>query len=65
MNQRGAVEKFNNGGEPDGAATIGLASGGVAMTKQQESGPKALPSPAEEITGNFGDRLKGRGALAR
>ena len=65
MNQRGAVEKFDNGGESDGAATVGLASGGVAMTKQQESGAKALPSPAEEITGDFGDRLKGRGTLAR
>ena len=64
MNQGGAVEKFDDGGEPDGAAPIGLPSG-VAVTKQQESRPKALPSPAEKITGNFGDGLKGRGTLAR
>jgi hypothetical protein len=33
------------------------------MTKEQESRPKALSSPAEKVAGNFGDRLKGRGAL--
>jgi hypothetical protein len=63
MNQGSAMKKFDDGGEPDGAATIGLATTSVAMTKEQESRPKALPSPAEKVAGNFGDRLKGRGAL--
>jgi hypothetical protein len=64
VNQGGAMKKFDDGREPDGAATIGFASGSVAVTKEQEGGPKALPSPTEEIGGYFGDRLKGRGALA-
>jgi hypothetical protein len=34
MNQGGAMEKLDDGGKPDGAATIGFGSGGVTATKQ-------------------------------
>jgi hypothetical protein len=64
MNQGGAMEKLDDRGKPDGAATIRSASDGITVTKQQQSRPKTLPSPTEKITGNFGDRLKSRGALA-
>jgi hypothetical protein len=65
VNERGAVEKFDDGGELDGAAGIAFASGSVAVSKQEQCGAEALPSPAEEIAGDFRDGLVGRGALAR
>jgi len=33
--------------------------------EQEQRGAEALPSPAEEIAGDFGDGLIGGGALAR
>jgi hypothetical protein len=35
------------------------------VAQQQQCRAKALPSPAEEIAGDFGDRLEGTGALTR
>ena len=35
------------------------------MTEQEQRGPQALPASAQQITGNFGNRLEGRSALAR
>jgi hypothetical protein len=35
------------------------------VREQKQRGAEALPSPAEEIAGDFRDGLIGRGALAR
>ena len=65
VDERCAVEEFDDGGELDGAAGVAFASGCVAVGKKEQRGAEALPSPAEEIAGDFGDRLVGGGALAR
>ena len=65
MNEGGAMKEFDDGGELDGAAGIAFASGSVAVGKQEQRGAEALPSPAEEIAGDFGDGLVSGGALAR
>jgi hypothetical protein len=59
------VEEFDDGGEFDGAAGIAFAAGGVAVGEEEQCGAEALPPPAEEITGDFGNGLVGGGALAR
>ncbi len=47
VDQGGAVEKFDDSGEFDGAAAFGRRTGGVAVTEQKQCRAKALPSPAE------------------
>src|SRR5215469_2435821 len=64
VNQRGAVEEFNDGGEFDGALAATLAAVGVAVSEQEQRRTKPLPSPAEQIAGDFRDGLIGGGALA-
>jgi hypothetical protein len=65
VNEGGAVEEFDYGGELDGAAGVAFASGGVAVGKQEQRWAETLPSPAEEIAGDFGNGLVSGGALAR
>ena len=48
VDQRGAVEQFDYGGQFDGAAAADLLPGCIAVTEQQQRGPQALPSPAEQ-----------------
>jgi hypothetical protein len=64
VDKRGAVKEFDNRGEFNGTAIIFRTAGGVAMTKKQERRAQALPSPAEQVTGDFGNGLKGGSALA-
>jgi hypothetical protein len=56
------VQKLNNGGEADGAAIFAAR---VACGKKQERRTHALPSPAQQIRGDFRDRREGGIALPR
>ena len=56
------MEKFDNGGEANGAGTIFSC---VGIGEKQQSGAQALAASTEEIAGDFADRLIGGGALAR
>jgi hypothetical protein len=56
------VQKLNNGGEADGAAIFAAR---VACGKKQERGAHALPSPAQQIRGDFRDGREGGIALPR
>jgi len=55
VDQRGAVQKFDDGGEANGAAILAAR---VACGEKQESGAQALPSPAEQVRGDFRDSGK-------
>src|SRR5580693_2682076 len=57
-----AVEKFDDRGEPNGAA---IRAACMASGEKQESGAQTLPAAAQEIGGDFGDRRKGGFALPR
>jgi len=65
VNESGAVKEFDYGGELDSAAGVAFAARGVAVGEEEQRGAEAFPSPAEEIAGDFGNRLVGGGALAR
>ena len=65
VNQSRAVEKFDDGGKLNGALRVAIAAGGVTVGQQQQRGAQTLPSPAEEIAGDFGNGLIGGGTLAR
>ena len=56
-----AVQEFDYGGEANGTGTIFT---GVGVGEQEQRGAQALASSAEEIAGDFPDRLIGGGALA-
>jgi len=62
MDQRRAVQKFDNGGEADGAA---IFTARVACGKEQERGTHALSTTAEQIRSNFRHGRKGGIALPR
>lgn len=63
MNQRGAVQKLDDGGETDSAAFGTLAR--VTRGKKQKRGPQALSSSAQKIAGDLRNRLEGGGGLSR
>ena len=62
VNQRGAVQKFDDGGEPNAAAVFAAR---VTCGKKQERGAQALPSAAQQICGDFRDSGEGCVALPR
>ena len=59
------MEQLDYRGKFDGALAAGKRAGGITVAQQEECWPKALPSPAEQITGNFGYGLVSGGALPR
>ena len=61
VNQRGAVEKFDDSGKVYRALAIRTR---VTVGEQKERRAQTLPSSAEKVAGDFADRLKGGGALA-
>lgn len=65
VNQRGAMQEFDHGCELDGAAAVRIPAGSVTMAQEQQSRPEALPSPAQQVAGDFGNRLIGCRTLAR
>src|SRR6185369_6465259 len=62
VDERGAVEEFDDGGKSNGAAA-GVAC--VTCGKEEQSGTQALAAATEKIAGDFGNRRKGGGALSR
>src|SRR5260370_31055859 len=62
VNQRCAVQKLDDSGKADGTAIFATC---VTRGKKQESGTHALPSAAEQVLGDFGNRRKGGIALPR
>src|SRR5208337_776454 len=64
MNECGAVKELDDGGQANGAARFAAASGGVAVTKQEQRGAQALSAAAQQIARDFRNRLKRRGTLA-
>jgi hypothetical protein len=62
MDQRRAVQKFDDRGKANSAAIFAAR---IACGKKQERGTQALPSPAQQIRGDFGDGRKGGIALPR
>jgi hypothetical protein len=62
MNQRGTVEKFDDSSESNRAAVFAAC---VARGKQQKSWPQPLPTPTEQVRGDFRDSGKRRVALPR
>jgi len=62
VDQRRAVQKFDDRGETDGAA---ISAARITRGKKQERGTHALPTTAQQIGGNFGDRRKGGFGLPR
>jgi hypothetical protein len=62
VNQRGAVQEFDYGGELD---CTRAAVTRVACGQKQERGAKAFATTTQEIGGDFGNRLEGGGALSR
>jgi len=61
MDESGAVDQLDDGGQADGAGTPIAA---VTRREQQQSRPQALATAAEEIAGDFGNRLDGRTVLS-
>jgi len=61
MDERGAVNQLDDGGQADGA---GAAIAAVTRREQEQSRAQALASAAEEIAGDFGNRLDGRTVLS-
>ena len=53
VDQRGAVEQFDDRGEFDRAAPAYLVARCVAVAQQQEGRPEALPAPAEQVACDF------------
>src|SRR5439155_20101163 len=62
MDQRCAVQKLHNGGEANRAAILVSR---IARGQKQERWTHALPTPAEQIRSDLGDRWKCSFALAR
>jgi len=62
VDQRGAVEELNYGGQ---ANRTGAVFAGVAVAEEKQSGTQAFAAAAEEIAGDFGDGLESNGALPR
>jgi len=62
VDQRRAVEKFDDGSELDSA---GSAVSSVARGEKQQRGAQALSAAAQQIGSDFGDGLEGGGALSR
>src|SRR5579863_7481692 len=62
VNQSRAVKEFNDGCELDRGRT---AMASVARGEQQQRGAKALPSSAEEVARNFGNRQESSRGLSR
>jgi hypothetical protein len=62
VDEGGAVQEFDYGGETNCAGTI-FSSVGVG--EQQQRGAQALAASTEKIAGDFAYRLVGGGALAR
>ena len=62
VNQRGAVQKFDDGREANGA---GIPAARVARGEEQKSGAQSLPSTAKQIRCDFRDSGKGCVALPR
>jgi hypothetical protein len=62
VNQRGAVEKLDDGRQANGAGAA--LSCCVSVAQEQEGGPEAFPSAAKKIRGDLGNWLEGNGALA-
>src|SRR5467141_4482496 len=56
------MQKFDDGREADGPAILASR---IACGKEQERGAHALPSPAQQIRGDFRDGRKGGIALPR
>jgi hypothetical protein len=59
VDQRGAVDQLDNRAQADGGAS---AVARVARGEEQQSGAQALPSPFQQIPGDFRHRLD-RGAV--
>jgi hypothetical protein len=62
MNQRGTVEKFDNSSESNRAAVFAAR---VTRRKKQEGGTQPLPTPTEQVRGDFRDSRKRRITLPR
>src|SRR5437899_8657774 len=62
VDQRCAVQKLDDRGETDSAAIFAAR---VAGGKKQERGTHALPTSAQQICSNFGNRRKGGSGLPR
>ncbi len=62
VDEGGAVQKFDHGGEANGTGTIFT---GVGIGEQEQRGAQALTASTEKIAGDFADRLIGGSALAR
>jgi hypothetical protein len=62
VDQSGAMQKLDDGGETDGAAIFAT---GIICGKEQERGAHALPSPTEQICCDFGDGRERGTTLAR
>jgi hypothetical protein len=56
------MQKFNDGGEANGAAILAARA---ACGKEQEGGAQAFPSPAQQIRSDFRDSGEGCVALPR
>jgi hypothetical protein len=59
------MQQFNNGRKFDRTSRTGFLPRRVTMTQQQQRGPQPLPSPTQQIAGDFGNRLIRRGTLTR
>src|SRR5258708_40127841 len=55
VNQRCAMQKLDDGGKANGATVLAAR---VTRGKEQERGTHALPSPAQQILGDFRDGRK-------
>src|ERR1700722_13495826 len=62
VNQRRAVKEFDDRGELDGGWS---AVTSISRGQQQQRGAKTLPSSAEEVAGDFGNRQKSGRGLSR
>ena len=57
-----AVKKFNHRGQVNRALAI---HAGIAVGQEEERGTQAFASAAQQVAGDFADRLKSRRALSR
>jgi hypothetical protein len=62
VDERGAVEKFNDGSKTDGAGSVAT---GVSVAEKEQRRTQAFAATTKKIAGDFADGLVGRGALAR
>jgi hypothetical protein len=59
------VEQFHDSGHFDGAPRGALSRRRIAVTQEQQRGPKPLSTPAEQVARDLRHGLESRGALAR